>query len=241
MSSVDFITFTWKGDVHRLAAPGELKSRIDSHQYDFNKRILVKQRLRDEPDFQWDFSWTTDPVVESEDYPDILSRFSIEPDQPIADEKTHGPTALHYWKWHVINHLIGLVVSEADYIVFSDADCRMESQPMRSWVDKGIELLQQHRDILIVGPSDGGTMAERHIGNVRLTQNVSQQLFICERKRFVDEVDFDVPWNWEFLAPGEPFQEFYYLLEGRLWRFMHHNGLYRAILPEQWRYWHDQW
>lgn len=238
MPSVDFITFCHWRDIAKLAAPGELKRRIDSHNYAFNKTVLVKQRLRDMPDHQHDFS-DVDVIIESEDYPNILIEFNIPDEDAIAEEKTHGPTAPHYWKWHCINHLIGLTVSDAEYIVFSDADCRMKSQP-NSWVDKGIELLQHHREILLVSPSDGGQNAERLIGDVRLHQVISQQLFVCERGRFMD-VDFNVPWNWEYLAPGWPSQEYYYMLEGRLWRYMHHHDLWRALLPEQWRYWHDQW
>lgn len=239
MPKVDLITFVWKGDVARLAVPGELGRRVKSHEYPFDNVILVKQRLRDELDFHFNFPDAT-MVVESEDFPTILEDYKIKPDQPIADDMTHGPTALHYWKWHVINHLIGLTVSKADYVVFSDADCRIQHQPMRSWVDKGIEVLNRYNEVLIVGPSDGGTMAERRIGNLRLTQNISQQMFICNRLR-LSSIDFDVPWNWEFTAPGGPMQEYYYMMEGRLWRYMHHNNLWRAILPEQWRYWHDQW
>jgi hypothetical protein len=84
-------------------------------------------------------------------------------------------------------------------------------------------------------------MAERRLsGGVRLTQNVSQQMFLCNRAKLVG-IDFDVPWNWEFTAPGGPMQEYYYMLEGRMWRYMHHNNMWRAILPKKWRYWHDAW
>lgn len=243
---VDFVTFCCPKDIHRLYAPGELKSRVESHGYAFDNVCVVWQRCGD------DFiaflggvtgRYTADcphDVIRSEAHPNILSEFGIPENDPVADSYTHGPKAAHYWRWHVINHLIGLKVSTADYIVFSDCDCRIKSQPS-SWVDKGIYILQRHREVLIVAPSDGGHMAERRLpGGVRLTQNISQQVFLCERER-LKSIDFNVPWNWEFLAPGGPMQEYYYMLEGRMWRYMHHYGLYRAILPEQWRYWHDQW
>jgi hypothetical protein len=53
------------------------------------------------------------------------------------------------------------------------------------------------------------------------------------------EVDFNIPWNWEVLAPGGPMQEYYYMLEGRIWRYLHKNQLWRCILPDEIaRYWH---
>jgi hypothetical protein len=93
--------------------------------------------------------------------------------------------------------------------------------------------------VLIVGPSDGGSMAEAFLdgGRARLTQNVSQQLFIAERER-LRKIDFNVPWHWEKIAPGGPFQEYYFLMEGRIWRFLDREGLWRAVLPDRWRYWH---
>lgn len=234
--SVDLITFCCYKDIDRLHDPGEMEKLVNSHAYQFNNVYLVYQncrgiKRRKLPD------WVI--PIESEDHPMILTEFGISLPQDDAEHYTHGPSAAHYWKWHVINHLIGLKVSQADYIVFSDCDCRIKSQPT-SWIPEGLQLLQ-HQDILIVSPSDGGSMAERLLTHgVRLTQNVSQQLFLCNRER-LKAVNFDVPWNWEFLAPGGPMQEYYYMLEGRLWRYMHHNQLYRAILPEQWRYWHYQW
>jgi len=241
MPIVDYITFVHHRDYKRLAQGTELQDRVASNNYPFANVIVVRQRLRDEPGA--DSIHYQAKEIETEDHPDILKEYNIPEDDPIADEKTHGPSAPHYWKWHVINHLCGLKVSDADYIVFSDSDCRIKSQPS-SWVNIGIDILQRNKEVLIVSPSDGGHMHEKRIktsiGLVRLTQNVSQQIFLCERNR-LKNIDFAVPWNWEFIAPGGPFQEYYYMLEGRMWRYMHHNGLYRAILPKKWRYWHDQW
>jgi len=241
-ATVDFITFVHHRDYVRLAAPGELAMRIRSHQHDFYRNIVIRQRLRSVEGAESVMFPDASAEYESEDFPTILADFGIPEDDPIADEKTHGPAAVHYWKWHVINHLIGLTVSDADFIVFSDSDCRIKDSPRNpSWVDMGIDLLYRRRDILIVAPSDGGHMAEKRLPRgVRLTQNVSQQLFMCHRKTLA-AIDFAIPWNWEFIAPGGPFQEYYYMLEGRMWRYMHKHGLYRAILPEKWRYWHDAW
>lgn len=236
MPSVDFITFCCQKDAVRLHLPGNVDRVVASHGSDFDNVYLIYQRI--------DSSNYSVPnyvqQINSDDFPTILQDFNIEPNQPIADGHTHGPTAAHYWKWHTINHLIGLKVSQADYIVFSDCDCRMLEQP-DSWVKRAVSVLEQHPEVLIVSPSDGGSMAEKLLPDgIRLTQNVSQQLFLCQRERMLD-VDFDIPWNWEFLAPGGPMQEYYYMMEGRIWRYLHHNKLWRAILPVRWRYWHYQW
>lgn len=246
MARADFVTFCHWRDWERLSAPDELQRRIDSHRYTFGEKIVVKQRLRDVPESHRATFPEATKVVESEDYPDVMRKYGLPDEDTKADEMTHGPSAPHYWKWHCINHLIGLETATAPYVVFSDSDCRIERSPDNpSWVDVGINLLSKYREILIVGPSDGGQMAERRInekgvGIVRLTQNVSQQMFLCERER-LKQINFNVPWNWEFLAPGQPFAEYYYMLEGRLWRYMNKFGLYRAILPDTWRYWHDGW
>ena len=244
MDDVSFITFCHHRDWERLAANDELSRRVASNKYPFYEILVVRQRMRSIPDAeQVNFQLLgATREIDSEDHPNILEEFGINPDNPKADEMTHGPTAPHYWKWHVINHLIGLKEAKSPYVVFSDADCRIKSQPKgRSWIEYGIELLNKHSDILIVSPSDGGSMAERRLsGGVRLTQNVSQQMFLCNRAR-LSSISFDMPWDWEYTAPGGPMQEYYYMLEGRMWRWMNKNNAWRAILPKAWRYWHDQW
>lgn len=250
MPTIDFATFCCSKDIERLGAYRELHNRVSSHGYEFNNVYVVRQRCGNNFNHitfsSPDFAITE---LRSEYYPNILADFDLPDVDKKADEMTHGPTAPHYWKWHVINHLIVLKESKADYIVFSDADCRILHQKS-SWVNIALEALRAFPDVLMIAPSDGGSMAEGIIkgfhGGLRLTQNVSQQLFIANRNRLLG-VDFNVPWDWDNLifhknlSPGEPFQEYYALLEGRLWRYMDKYKLYRGILSEDWRYWHDQW
>jgi hypothetical protein len=106
-------------------------------------------------------------------------------------------------------------------------------------VEEAVSILGRYPEVLIVGPGDGGTMAEKAIPQARLTRNVSQQLFCCRGADFRGLVDFDAPWDGVMDAPGGPFQEYYCLLEGRLWRHMERTGQWRAILPDRWRYWHN--
>lgn len=242
--TVDFATFCHKPHLEKLHEPGFLESMIHSHHYPFDKIIVVHQRVGD-ADYKPLTLRQPHIIVKSEDYPFILTEFSIPEKDDIADEYTHGPTAKHYWKWHVINHLIALKNSDADYIVFSDADCSIKHTEEKSWVQFGIEILERFNDVLIVCPSAGAggqyeQVRELDGWKLRLTQNVSQQLFLANRKR-LSEIDFNIPWNWEYIAPGGPFQEYYYMLEGRIWRYMDKHNLYRAILPDKWRYWHYQW
>jgi hypothetical protein len=243
--SIDFITFCHPGDVHRLYHGTWLSDMIQSHRCEFDNIKVVHQRcgkialiLPDEVvESLKDYSAH---VIYSEDHPNILTEFGLPEEDEIADGYTHGPTAPHYWKWHCINHLIGLKVSDADYIVFSDNDCVIRSQSdNQSWIDVGIAILKSYPEILIIGPGDGAVMSEAITPEgYRCTQNVSQQLFLCNRERML-EVDFNIPWNWEVLAPGGPMQEYYYMLEGRIWRYLYKNQLWRCILPDEIaRYWH---
>ncbi len=239
MSQVDFITFCYPGDINRLYAGSWFQGMIDSHQCWFDNIWLIQQRCRGIPIHLLDIDFPV-KFIESEDHPDILAEFNLPELDERAEHYTHGPNAPHYWKWHVINHLIGLKVSSADYIVFSDADCTIRSQSTEcNWIKTGIDILERYPKVLIVGPGDGAVMCEALTKEgYRLTQNVSQQVFLCNRER-LKSIGFNVPWDWEFLAPGGPFQEFYYLLEGRIWRYMNQHSLWRCILPDEIaRYWH---
>ena len=239
--TVDFITFCCPKDIHKLHEPGYLADMVGSHQFVFDNVMVVHQRCRGIEYIPFEPFGIPLWTLESESYPDILAEFGLPEHDEKAEHYTHGPTAAHYWKHHVTNHLTGLKESTADYIAFSDCDCTIkESDPDRSWIEEGVYLLQRHPEILIVSPGDGGQMAERRIGDTRLTQNVSQQTFLCHRHT-LRHINFNLPWDWEYLAPGAPMQEYYYMLEGRIWRHLHKHNLWRAILPDKWRYWHWQW
>lgn len=235
--SVTFATFCHPPHLAKLHAPGVLRHIVTSHQTSFDEVLVVHQRCKG-----LEYRPITEiahRILESENYyPQIYDRFHIDLNNPISARDCHGPDAAHWWVWHTLNHLITLEEAKSDYIVFSDCDCLIISSDARSWVDEAIDILQHYPDVLIVGPSDGGSMAEKRIPEARLTRNVSQQLFIANRER-LKAMDWDIPFNWEKTAPGGPFQEFYHLAEGRIWRYLDKNGLWRAILPDRWRYWHS--
>lgn len=238
---IDFITFCHKGDMHRLYAPNWIQDMVTSHDTHFDTVYIVRQKLGDIEIPHVEIpNCNAVNFIRSEDHPNILTEFGLPENDPVADKWTHAPDGPHVWWKHVINHLIGLKVSDADYIVFSDSDCFIRSHdPDYNWIRKGIEILQKYPKVLIVGPGDGATMAEAFTEEgYRLTQNVSQQLFVCERERLLN-IDFNIDWGGEFRAPGGPFAEYYWLLEGRIWRYMDKHDLWRCILPDYVaRYWH---
>ena len=237
-----FVTFCHPPHyVKRLHLPGVLRAIVESHGYRFDDVVVVHQRCRAADYPVMDYGCRTVDLPESE-FVTLLIHFGVNPDNPRGDELTHGPGGKHFWRYHLCNHLKGLEVTDSDYVVFADCDTYIKSQPPdRSWVDEGIAILERHPQVLIVSPGDGGHMHEALLPEARLTQNVSQQLFLCRGEQFRRHVDFDVAWDGEMNAPGGPFQEFYEMLEGRLWRYMRQTGTWRAILPDRWRYWHDSY
>lgn len=227
---VDFATYCCEKDVDKLY--NNWSKHVLSHNYQFNTLHTVYQRVKPEsyPSIYFDGE-TKGHFIEEDDYTTILSNQGINPDNKEADEYTHGWKGPHYWQHHCVNHLFALNASEADYIVLSDADCYIKNQPHgQSWVTKGIEILKSDPSILVVSPSDGGTE--------RKTQIMSQQLFLCERERLLN-IDFDLP--FEGFKEGGPFAEYYFMLEGRIGRYMEKHNLFRYVLDSRFRYWHDAW
>lgn len=226
-------------DLPRLHAPGVLEELIDSHQYPFDEILVVHQRCPGLP-----YALPQDRKVKvlnvfEEDYPLLLTQFGMNPNDTRLDEITHGWNWQWYWQHHCVNHLKEILEATSDYIVFSDADCRILEQPIEvSWVERGIELLESEEQIFMVSPSDGGhDFVKKWWDNTRLVHMTSQQLFMA-RSKDVKALDFrELQWDGTFIQGG-PMQEFYGLFEGWLYRWMRKYDLYRAILPEQWRYWH---
>ena len=224
--TIDFATYCCSKDADKLQE--NFKDHLFSHDYNFDNVHIIFQRC--EMKFSGYESCQVHQI-RKEDYPDILLRNNISPYNEEADEYTHGWDGPHYWKHHCVNHLVALEASNADYIVLSDADCHIKSQP-DSWVTKGIKILQSNKNVLVVSPSDGGDKKDR------FTQNMSQQLFLCDRER-LRGIDFDL--EFEGFKEGGPMQEYYFMLEGRIGRYMEKNNLQRYILGNQYRYWHKQW
>lgn len=216
---IDFSTFCYSGDKERLYM--EFSDIYNSHQYVFDNIIVVHQMTAS----KMSDGGIITPEIWDDEIDQLLERNGINPNNPEAEYYTHGPTAAHYWKWHCINHLKALEVSEAEYIVLSDSDCRMIKN--NNWIKQGIEILKRDRSILVVSPSDGGTEVK--------TQIMSQQLFLCERERLKN-----IKWEYPFegFPPNGPFQEYWWLAEGRIGKYMEKNGLYRYILGHDCRYWH---
>jgi len=232
----------------KLHQPGVLRAMVRSHQWLFDDVVVIHNQCK-----AGDYQPFDVPVrtidLPREEFDPLLERWKVDPVNEHCEEITHGEGAPHWWKVHVVNHLRGLEAVDTDYIVFADCDTHMRRQPEAGpvWIQVGIAILQNRPDVLIVSPGDGGqaggSSAEggQWSDGTRLTRNVSQQLFLCRAEEFKSKVDFDAPWDQVRNAPGGPFQEFYCLLEGRLWRHMETTGQWRAILPDHWRYWHDSY
>ncbi len=222
--TVDFATYCCEKDKDKLALV--ISDHVNSHRYDFDKIFLIHQRTK-----LYGKPYKVNLIkIREDDYDGILSSNGINPDNNEADEYTHGWNAAHYWKHHCVNQLKALNESTADYIVLADADCYIKDQP-RSWVNEGIKILESNKSILVVSPSDGTKGAHQ-------TQNMSQQVMLVDRKRLLG-IDFDLP--FEGFKEGGPMQEYYWMLEGRIGRYMEKNNLYRYMLSSQFRYWHSQW
>lgn len=243
-ASISFITFCHPPRyVEKLHQPGVLRAMVESHGWQFDDVVVVHNQCRTEDYPPFDYPCRTVDLPREEFEP-LLKRWNVNPDNAEAERLTHGEGAAHWWVVHVVNHLCGLENTDSEFIVFADCDTHIKDQPW-SWISVATGVLRNRSDVLIVSPGDGGQNGgpgeggQWHDGT-RLTRNVSQQLFACRAAEFRDDVDFDVPWSGRFDAPGGPFQEYYFLLEGRLGRYMQErSGQWRAILPDRFRYWHD--
>lgn len=244
MTSVCLATHCHSRDLPRLHASGVLEELIDCHQYPFDEILVVHQRTGDLP-----YELPNDDRIRvldiaTEDYETILAEFGIDWQDPALTEITHGWDWQWFFAHHCINHCLEILESNSDYIVFNDADCRITKQPPNdNWIKRGIEILENHPEVFIVSPSDGGhEFTHRLIDDTRLTTTTSQQLFMGKRERMLEMNFADLPWNGQFDAPYGPMQEWYGMWEGHMGRWMvHKGGLFRAILPEEYRYWHSAW
>ncbi len=210
----------------RARSEANYVQHMESHGYPFDEVFQVFQRCEPFP---------LDPrfkgiEIRSEDYPAILDSVGIKHPDPELDELTHGYTAPHYWQHHIVNLVKSAQVATSDYIVLADGDCFIKEQPS-SWIYEAIRILQSDPSVFVVSPSDGRPKAE-------IDRMMSQQMFMVNRKRFAEMEH--IRWDGKFIEGG-PFQEFYALEEGYIYRYMQKHDLKRLLLPPVWRWWHKEW
>jgi len=227
---VDFATFCYSGDAHRLHAPGQLKRQVESNDYPFHEVLIIHQLCHphdySNPPLFPDCNFRLNYYV-IDDLDRILRTFDIDPDKPQYVSPTDKA---HTWKNHTVNHLAAVMRSSADYIVFADNDCWMVRQPSgKSWVDRGIEILSANPDVFIVSPNDGEPE--------RRTQVISQQMFMARTNEF-RMADFNQPgWDGDVTKLSE-LPEYAAMLEGRIHFYCKANNKYRYVLGPEYRYWH---
>jgi hypothetical protein len=222
---VDFATFCYVGDSHRLHQPGQLKRQVESNSYSFNQAIIIYQRASFAMLDKLDCHVQSYKII---DIDLVLATNGIDLSKP---QYTSTTDKAHTWKNHVVNHLAALNVSRADYIVFADNDCWMVNQPQgKSWIERGIQMLENDPDCFIVSPNDGEPE--------RRTLRMSQQMFLVNRIKF-KYADLNQPeWDGNVNIPGGPMPEYWAMLEGRMELHCRAVGMHRHVLGPEYRYWH---
>jgi hypothetical protein len=226
--SVGFATFCHAGDAHRLYAPGQLKKQVESNGYQFDEIIVIYQRFNSQDLAAFSDCKFPISIYQLFDFDKILCLFEIDLDK---SQYTSHTDQAHQWQYHVVNHLKAAFESVSDYIVFADNDCWMVDQPEgKSWVERGIEILQSRPEVFIVSPNDGEPR--------RMTKRFSQQMFLARVKEF-RYADFNQPgWDGNVNIPGGPMPEYWAMLEGRMELHCRVAGRYRYVLGPEYRYWH---
>src|SRR3990172_10064447 len=106
--TVDFATFCFAGDAHRLHAPGQLQKQVESNSYPFNRVIVVYQNCNPD-DYRCDYPIYPVPI---KDIDRMLHLLGID----LNREQYQSPTDKHHsWKNHVVNHLVAVTCSDSDY------------------------------------------------------------------------------------------------------------------------------
>lgn len=227
MKTVGYASYCCTKDMRRVL--DRANEHADSHQYDFDEKWFVFQRCGGPEEFERVKGFNVIQILDA-DYPEILHHFGIKYPDPVLDELTHGWGAPHFYAHHLVNLLSVLRSANTDYIVFADGDCYISKSPKEgpSWILEGMRILEADPSVFVVSPSDGRPHEDRD-------RMMSQQMFLINTKRF-REMEF-IPWDGKFVDGG-PFQEFYGLLEGWIFRHMVKHDLYRHLLPPKYRWWH---
>ncbi len=213
-----------------MYAPGQFSQQVKSNGFHFERGMIICQ-LCDTPGWNYfDVSFSHMTSYSAHQINDIdyeLSHFGIDIDN---DQYVSPTDKAHTWKNHVVNHIVAIQKTKADYIVFADNDCWIVDQPEgKSWVELGIQMLQSNRDIFIVSPNDGEPE--------RTTLRMSQQMFLVKVDEFRN-ANFNQPGYTGNPKDYDTMPEYHAMLEGRMEYHCRQSGQYRYVCPPQYRYWH---
>ncbi len=221
--SVDFATFCYQGDAERLHYGNQLDHQVMSNNYLFDNIMVIYQGI-DPKNY---LGWFKTKQIRIVDIDHELSNFGIDIDksQYISDTDQ-----VHTWKNHVVNHIVTIRNTNADYIVFADADCWIVNQSGgKSWVDYGIKVLERDSSIFIVSPNDGE--------EERKTLRMSQQMFMARVGEFRN-ANFNQPGYTGNPKDYDTMPEYHAMLEGRMEYHCRQSGQWRYVLGSEYRYWH---
>jgi len=219
---VDFITFCCPKDAYLLHHEGHLKRQVESNLFEFNKVWAIHQNCISSEYKPFNIECETPSIGGIQ-----INKILIDGGIDVAKEQYHSEDKAHYWKYHVVNHLFGLQISDADYIVFADNDCWMK-EPI-NWINRGIALMNSKPDALIISPNDGESP--------RKTLRMSQQMFMCKRLDFLN-IDWNQPGYSGNVRDYPQMPEYHAMLEGRMEHYGRHVDRYRYVLERRYRYWH---
>jgi hypothetical protein len=235
MATVDFCTFVYSGDAHRLYAPGQFKRQVMSNEYKFDNLIVVHQKCQpgNYPPLEDLGMAIIKPMIIGDNHINkILKSYGIDLSRPQYESSTDSH---HAWKNHVVNHLCGASVSEADYIVFADNDCWIKDQlcfhnkELHSWVTVAQHILEDVKDCFIVSPNDGEPE--------RQTLRMSQQMFMVRREDFIN-ADFNQPGFSGNVRDYDTMPQYHSMLEGRMEYYCRSVNKFRWVMDSDYRYWH---
>ncbi len=223
---VDFATFCHKGDVERLHVIFQLSQQVKSNNYLFYNVFVVYQSCSP----QGSHAGLDVKIIIIEDINYELSSFGIDIDKP---QYVSSTDKAHAWKNHVVNHIVAIKNTNADYIVFADADCWMVQQPnddrWNSWIIPAMHILQDDSSIFIVSPNDGEPE--------RKTLRMSQQMFLARVDEFRN-ADFNQPGYTGNPRDYDTMPEYHAMLEGRMEYHCREAGQWRYVLGPEYRYFH---
>lgn len=110
----------------------------------------------------------------------------------------------------VLGSLVPIEAARTDYLVYFDSDLLLYQQAGFSWIERGIELLQQHEDILVVTPLSGppaadGRLQQRGIPYSRDAargiyqfKEFTNRKFLIDRRRFASILPIAPRWvSWK--------------------------------------------
>lgn len=221
-------TNIWEGDWRFILSGNYLSELISRCKTDFQSREVIVNNVNDRSKIQ--------KLLEEKVDQDIIDTFYFVEDfiDEVLDHFDLTKDAFEDAYYVSTSELVGIYLCKTKFLLYFKGDSHLY-QNSSNWIAEGIQLLNEHKDILVANPTWNSKFEEAksesfdEIGNFHLGYGFSDQCFLVRTEDFRQRIYNETHPSSKRYPRGNPFEAMVnsYMRNHELKRITHKTDCYR--------------